>query len=72
MKKIVSIKPETIKRKIKTIDNTLDKMERGMWTGVSTGYIIDQIAWLWKFKHISRAEMERLADRTINILENNY
>lgn len=57
------VKPETIQKKIKRIDDTLDRMERGLYTGIRIGKITDQIAWLWKFRHISYDEMTRLTAR---------
>jgi len=54
------IKSETIQKKIKRIEDTLDRMERGLYTGVSIGWVTDQIAWLWKFRYISYDEMTRL------------
>ena len=63
------IKPETIKKKVKRITCALDHIEKGMYTDVSTEWIINQIAWLWKFRCISHDEMNQLADRVIHILE---
>ena len=54
------VKPETIRKKIKRVEDTLDRMEQGLYVGVSIGWVTDQIAWLWKFRHISYEEMTRL------------
>ncbi len=35
MKKQTPIKPETIRKKVKTIEDFFSKVERGMWTGRS-------------------------------------
>lgn len=49
-----------MKSKVGQIDNYLDRMEQGLYTGVSIGYVTDQIAWLWKWRKISYEEMSRL------------
>ena len=54
------IKSETIQKKIKKIENTLNRMGNGLYTGVSIGYITNQIAWLWKYRYISYEEMTEL------------
>lgn len=54
------IKPQTIEKKIKKIENTLSRMENGLYTDVSIGYITDQIAWLWKYRYIDYDTMTRL------------
>lgn len=54
------MKPDAIKKKVARIDSILDRIERGMYVGESIGNVTDQIAWLWKFRHISYEEMTRL------------
>ena len=37
------ISQDTIRRKVKRIDDTLDRMEQGLYTGVSIGTVTDEI-----------------------------
>ena len=63
------ISTDSIRRKVKRIDDTLNRIECGLYTGVSIGSITDEIAWLWKFRYISYEEMQRLTDRAINVIK---
>lgn len=62
------IKSDTIQKKIKRVKDTLDRMERGLYVGVSIGWVTDQIAWLWKFRHINYDEMTQLTARARYII----
>lgn len=62
------MKPETVQKKVRRINDTLDRMERGLYVGVSIGWVCDQIAWLWKFRHISYAEMTALTAKARYVL----
>ena len=64
------MKQDTIKKKVNKIENILDRMEKGLYTGISIGYVTDQIAWLWKFRHISHDEMVKLTDHAISVMNN--
>lgn len=57
-------------RDIKRINQALDAMEAGKYAGLKISWITDRIVWLWKFKHITREQMEQLADRTTYIIDN--
>ena len=35
----------------------------------SIDWICDRIDWCWKFRHITKEQMEELADRCCNVLE---
>ena len=63
------ISQDTIRRKVKRIDDTLDRMEQGLYTGVSIRTVTDEIFWLFRFRHISCEEMNRLTDKAINVIK---
>ena len=62
------MKPETIDKKVSKLYNTMDRMERGLYTGLSIGWVTDQIAWLWKFRYIDYDEMTKLTARARYII----
>lgn len=62
------VKSETIEKKIKRIEDTLERMERGLYTGVSIGWVTDQIAWLWKFRLINHDKMTDLATHAMYVI----
>lgn len=64
------MKQDTIKKKVEKIENSLNRMEQGLYTDVSISWITDQIAWLWKFRHISHDEMIKLTDHAISVMNN--
>ena len=39
------------------------------WHDKSISWICDRIDWCWKFRHITKEQMEELADRCCNVLE---
>ena len=53
--------------------DTLYRLERGMWTGnLNIHWCGDSIAWLWKWKKITKEEMESLCDRVIAYCKGGY
>lgn len=59
-------KTEKINKRYALVLDTLDRLERGMYTGnLDIYWCGDSIAWLWKWKKITKAEMESLCDRVI-------
>lgn len=54
---------------IAQLRETLDRMESGKYTGIKISKVTDQIAWLWKWRKISREEMIELTEQAIRILE---
>lgn len=62
------MKQETLGKKIKRIEDTFDRMERGMYTGVSIGWVIDQIAWLWKYRYIDHDKLNELSSHAMYVM----
>lgn len=58
------MKPETVQRKVRRLEEAMDRMEHGLYPGLSISEINDQIAWLWKFRYIDYYDMSRLAHRS--------
>ena len=58
----------TVERKVRWIEDTLDRMERGLYVGVGVCEVTDAIAWLWRFRHIVHATMERLTSEAARII----
>jgi len=53
------------------IDNAIKSYEEyKSWHDRKIEWISDRICWCWKFKHITKEQMESLCDRVCNILEN--
>lgn len=50
------------------IDKAISAYEQGKYADKKMSWIADRIAWCWKFRHISRDQMESLADRMTEIL----
>ena len=48
--------------------NAIDALECGRYCPYTISQITDKIAWLWKWRKISRAEMEVLTNKVIEIL----
>lgn len=53
----------------KLLVRTLDNLEKGMYTEVDIHWCCDTIGWLWKWKKITREEMNVLCKRATAILE---
>lgn len=64
------MKQDTVKKKVEKIENSLNRMEQGLYTDVSISWITDQIAWLWKFRHISHDDMVKLTNHAISVMNN--
>ena len=63
------IKQDTIDRKVKRLENNLNRLERGLYHELSIDYIISQIDWLWKYRYISESKKNDLCDKVIEILK---
>lgn len=48
--------------------NAIDALERGRYCPYTIAQITDKITWLWKWRKISRLEMEVLSNKVIEIL----
>lgn len=68
MKKAV-VKQSTIDRKIKQIKETVYQNAFGVVGALSIEWCIDTLAWLWKFKHISKEQFDELCDLIISYQE---
>lgn len=54
----------------KEIDQALQTYEDYKpWHTKSIGWIANRIDWCWKFRHISKEQMEELANRACKILD---
>lgn len=53
----------------KLLVRTLNELEKGMYTDVDIHWCCDTIGWLWKWKKITREEMNVLCERATAILE---
>lgn len=54
----------------KEIDEALKSFEEfKLWHTKSIEWITDRIDWCWKFRHITKEQMEELADRSCKILD---
>lgn len=55
----------------KEIDNAIRSYEEFKpWHDKSIDWIVDRIDWCWKFRHITKDQMEEFADRMCKILDN--
>lgn len=57
-----------VSNKISFVENTLDRMEQGLYTGISIGRITDTIAWLWKYRYINYDQMTKLTAKARYII----
>lgn len=46
--------------------------ENKPWHAQSTDWICNRIDWCWKFKHITKEQMEELADRICKVLDKDF
>lgn len=66
-------KTNKINKRYALVLDTLDRLERGMYTGgLDIHWVGDSIGWLWKWKKITRAEMEDLCNRVIAYCKGEY
>lgn len=63
------MKEATLERKIKKITDSLDRLESGRYCDVSMSWICDQISWLAKFKYLQGESLNKLVDRTTELLD---
>ena len=59
----------TILTKIKEVEKALDRIEQGRYVDKPISWATDQIAWLWKFHHISEEKMTELTTRATYIID---
>ena len=72
MKKATNKAKEINKRYALVLD-TLDKLERGLYTGgLDIHWVGDSIGWLWKWKKITTDEKDVLCDRVIAYCKGGY
>ena len=48
---------------------TLDRLENNKYTALDTSWCSDTVCWLWKWRKISKEEMETLCNRVIVLFE---
>lgn len=64
---------DKISKRYKLVLDTLDRLERGMYTGDFDIYWCgDSIAWLWKWKKITAEEKDMLCDRVIALCNGGF
>lgn len=63
------MKEATLERKIRKINDSLDRLESGRYCDVSMSWICDQIAWLAKFKYLQDESLNTLVDRATELLD---
>lgn len=69
-KKEKSIMKKGNRNYYKEIDDALKTYEEFKpWHTRSIEWIADRIDWCWKFRHITKEQMEELADRVCKILD---
>lgn len=54
------MKKSAVDRKVAKIEWILDRMEQGLYTGFTIGWVTDQIAWLYKWRYIDYDLMTHL------------
>lgn len=63
------VKENGIQKKIKRIERSLDRIERGSWSEFSIEDCADYIGWLAKFNKVPESVWSPLCDRIIQIFE---
>ena len=53
----------------KLLIETIEKLERREYTGFDTYWCANTINWLWKWKNITKEEMESLCDRVVAVMK---
>lgn len=51
------------------IDDELTRLELGQYAPRGISWCTNRIDWCWKFRHITRSQMESLCDRIIAVME---
>ena len=76
MKKVANKKTNKaneINKRYALVLDTLDRLERGMWTGgLDIHWCSDSIVWLWKWRKITAEEKDTLCERVIAYCEGGY
>ena len=55
-------------KKTEQTEKTLDWIEQGRYVDKPISWATDQIAWLWKFRHISEEKMTELTTKATYII----
>ena len=63
------MKEETRQRKIKRLETALDRLERGLFADMSIDQCINTIDWLWRFRYISKEQLDSYSDRVVEMLK---
>lgn len=63
------MKPETVKKRVYTIERELDLIERGLMNDTRIHAVTDKIAWLNRFHHIDEETTERLCNMALGVME---
>jgi hypothetical protein len=63
------MKPETVKKRVYTIERELDLIGRGLVSDHRIHAITDKIAWLSRYHHIDEETTERLCDMALEVME---
>jgi hypothetical protein len=58
-----------LNRRYLLVLETLDRLERGMYSGLDAHWCSDSIGWLWKWKKINQTQMHELCDRVIALFK---
>ena len=63
------VKSKTIENKVRRIEDSLDRLEMGKYSDLPISKISDTICWLWKYRYISKEDMERLCQKAIDVMQ---
>ena len=63
------VKRTTITRKVKEVDDGLDRYIDGKYPTYSIEWLTNQIEWLYRYKHIDEATKDRLCDKAMLAIE---
>ena len=63
-----------IKKLVSELEKSIERLENGLYPLHSSSWCSNRIAWLYKFKYISKNQMENFCDRMVEIFkyERNY
>lgn len=66
-------KVNEINKRYALVLDTLDRLERGMYTGgLDVYWCGNSITWLWKFRKITAEEKDALCDRVIALCKGGF
>ena len=54
------------------VQKELDRMSAGKYSAFTIGQLCDKITWLWKWRKITKDEMEMMCLQAINIIGEGY